>query len=178
MNHTGALLSGLGLRIAVLAFALLGACATSACTKPPPGPPGTERVTIKGRAFNLTPAIDPGAREKGLGGVTEIPPDGGMIFAFATTRTLSFVMRDCTIPIDVAFLTENGTVLAWHAMVPDPPRQVGEDRIAYELRLKRYSSGYPARFAVEVAGGTFGQLGLTVGDQLEFDVQGLKARVR
>jgi len=178
MTRTTTLFSALGLRAGVLALGLLGACATTACAPGSAAPPGTERVVIKGKTFHLKPASDPGAREKGLGGVTDIPADGGMIFAFTSTRTLSFVMRDCTIPIDVAFLTENGTVLSWHAMVPEEPRQLGEEPLAYELRLKRYSSGYPARFAVEVAGGTFGPLGLTVGDRLEFDAQGLRASAR
>lgn len=163
-------------RIAVVAMALLGACATTACTDPPPQ--GTERVTIHGKRFHLTIAADPGSREKGLGGVTEIPPDGGMIFAFTASRPLHFVMRDCPIPIDVAFLSEAGTVLAWHAMVPEAPQADGEDALAYEMRLKRYGSGFPARFAVEVAGGTLGELGLKIGDQIEFDVAGLKARAR
>jgi uncharacterized membrane protein (UPF0127 family) len=164
-------------RFAVVALALLGACATTACTDPPP-PPGTQRVTILGKRFHLTVAADPGSREKGMGGITEIPPDGGMIFAFTASRPLHFVMRDCPIPIDVAFLSETGTVLSWHAMVPEEPQREGEDAMAYELRLKRYGSGFPARFAVEVAGGTLGELGLKIGDQIEFDVAGLKARAR
>lgn len=165
------------MRASLLLSLLLGACTTSSCTEPAP-PPGTTAVTIKGRTFFLTPALDPGSREKGLGEVTEIPPDGGMIFVFTNTVPRHFVMRDCPIPIDVAFLSEAGTVLQWHAMVPEEPRREGEDQQTYDRRLKHYPSGFPARFAVEVAGGTFGELGLQPGDQIKFDIAGLKARAR
>ena len=166
----------LWVRATILSVGALGACATPACTDPVP--PGKERVTIRGRHFHLDAALDPGTREKGLGDVTHIDPDGGMVFVFTSTRPLYFVMRDCTIPIDVAFLSEAGTVLAWHAMVPEEPQREDEGPLAYENRLKKYSSGFPARFAVEVAGGTFGELGLKTGDQIDFDIAGLKARAR
>ncbi len=176
MTHPHSIGSALLCRTLVVMLALLGACAATACTDP--GPPGTEMVTVKGKTFHVDPALDAASREKGLGGVTDIPADGGMLFVFTSTRPLYFVMRDCTIPIDVAFLSEAGTVLSWHAMVPEEPQRDGEDAMAYELRLKRYGSGFPARYALEVAGGTFRELGLQVGDQVDFDIKALKARAR
>lgn len=145
----------------------------------------TTPVRILGETFNLEIAADDLTRFRGLSGRTEIPPDGGMIFVFPDhLQTVhSFVMRDCPVPIDIAYLDAAGRVLRTHAMVPDPPRGPGEGvpgQIveAYEQRLTRYSSRYPARFAVELKGGTIARLGLKEGEQIQFDVEGLKKKAK
>lgn len=150
---------------------LLSGCDTKA-------PAGKERVVIKGKAFFLDPALDDASRIKGLGGRATIPPDGGMIFVFPFAAPLEFVMRDCPVAIDIAFLDDSGRVLTIHEMKPEEPRREGETPEAYESRLRRYPSRFPSRVAVEVAGGTLLPLGLKPGDVIEFDREGLKARVK
>ena len=88
------------------------------------------------------------------------------------------VMRDCPIPIDVAFLDPSGRVVAIHEMVPEPPRQTGESAFTYEQRLPTYGSGVPVQFALETAGGRFAELGVRPGDRLHFSAQDLIARAR
>ena len=77
-----------------------------------------ERVetVIAGKTFRLEPALDPATQVLGLGKRTSIEPDGGMIFVFPFPRRLDFVMRDCPIPIDVAFLDNAGRVMTLYAM--------------------------------------------------------------
>ena len=62
-------------------------------------------------------------------------------------------------------------------MVNEPGRP-GEADWDYEMRLTRYSSVFPARFAVEVAPGALARLGVKPGDQFGFDALSLKRRVR
>ncbi len=139
---------------------------------------GREIVTVAGTQFKLDGALDHATRTKGLGGRTEIPADGGMIFVFPIVSVLEFVMRDCPVPIDVAFLDDSGRVLTIHEMTPEDPQRAGESPEIYEQRLKRYSSRYPARYAVELAGGTYRKLGVKPGDLIEFDREGLKKRLK
>lgn len=145
------------------------------CTEPVPE--GLERVVIQGETFHLEPALDNVTRTKGLGDRAEIPADGGMIFAFPGPRTLTFVMRDCLVPIDIAYCADNGRIVALHEMAVEP-RLDDESDFAYEMRLTKYSSGYPVRFAIEVRGGTWDRLNVQKGDILEFDADDLKARAR
>ncbi len=161
---------------------MIAACAlalgTVACNHEPRVPEGRELVTIKGERFFLEPALDQATRFKGLGGREAIEPDGGMLFVFPTPRPLAFVMRDCPYPIDIAYLSEAGTVMTMHEMEPEEPQRPGESDIAYEMRLRRYPSMYPCRYVVEVAGGTWERLGLEVGDAIDFDRERLKAIAR
>jgi hypothetical protein len=157
----------------------LALCAASvACSNDPAVPEGRELVTIKGERFFLEPAIDEATRFKGLGGRETIEPSGGMIFVFPQPRQLAFVMRDCKAPIDIAFLSESGRVMTIHEMKPEEPQKPGESDMAYETRLPRYPSRFPCRYAVEVAGGTWDRLGVREGDEILFDLDGLKARAR
>lgn len=135
------------------------------------------RVIIKGEAFDLEPALNQTTRYRGLGGRASLPERGGMIFAFPFSERLEFVMRDCLIDIDIAYLNNDGRVVSMHTMINEP-REPGESDSAYEERLTRYPSQFPARFAVEVRGGLLRELGLEVGDVLEFDRGALKARAR
>jgi hypothetical protein len=158
----------------LLGVALCAALAAgTACAEP-----STVSATIAGEAFSLELAADPITRHRGLGGRAEIPRDGGMLFAFRRAEPLEFLMRDCSVPIDIAFLDAEGRVLAVHTMRVEPARRPGEDALDYESRLPRYASGGPAQFAVETAGGRLAELGLRPGQRLEFDRAAVLARTR
>ena len=144
----------------------------------PTPPPGRELVTIAGEHFFLEPALDTRARTRGLGGREQIEPDGGMVFAFPYKAPLQFVMRDCPIPIDIAYLDDTGRVVRLYEMAVEPARGPDESAMAYEMRLTRYPSELPVRYVVEVAAGTWRRLGIKQGDQFTLDLEGLKARAR
>lgn len=143
-----------------------------------PHAPETTRVRLGEETFRLELALDNETRTLGLGGRTRIPSDGGMLFVFPQPAQLSFVMRDCPVPIDVAFLDGGGRVVAIHEMHPEAPRREGEGPWEYESRLERYSSRFAAQFAVETAGGRMAEVGLKVGDLVPIDTEALKERAR
>jgi len=156
-------------------FLLLAAIAL-ACTQsesPPDAPlevPETLWVEIAGEPFELELALDGATRHLGLSGRLSIDPNGGMLFVSAVERPQAMVMRDCPIPIDVAFLDSSGEVLAIHEMRPELPRRPAESPREYESRLRIYDSGVPAGFAIETAGGRLDEIGLQVGDRVVFDI--------
>ncbi|MDX2146203.1 MAG: DUF192 domain-containing protein [Planctomycetota bacterium] len=167
--------------VSALAAMSLG---TASCKKPAIGE-STARVTIKGRTYTLDLALDPKTREKGLGGRDSIPETGGMLFVFPRAERLSFLMRDCPVPIDVIFLDSAGRVTATHAMLPEAPRGEDEKELnifgineKYELRLKKYPSRSPAQFAIELRGGELEKLQVKVGDKIDLDLAALKARAK
>ncbi|MBX3362536.1 MAG: DUF192 domain-containing protein [Phycisphaeraceae bacterium] len=105
--------SMMGKLIGVLAFlAVAGAIAISIGGGLGDGSKGNERVVLaptmtvklKDKPFKLEVAATNEARIKGMGGRTEIPPGTGMLFVFPRAQRLSFLMRDCPIPIDVLFI--------------------------------------------------------------------------
>ena len=172
--------------LAIALAALAGGCEETAGK----AAAGTTPVKIKGKTFFLEVAADAQVRNKGLGDRKSIDDDGGMIFVFMKPDVLSFVMRDCPIPIDVIFTDGSGKILSMYAMVPeaprspeegkptDDPRVPGSGAMKYELRLKQYNSKYPAAFVVELQGGMIEKLGLKESDKIDFDAAGLKLKAR
>ncbi len=156
-------------------FPLLAALAL-ACTesesppRPPPQVPEALWVEIAGEPFELELALDADTRYQGLSGRLAIEPNGGMLFVNTVEGPRAMVMRDCAIPIDVAFLDFSGEVVAIHEMRPELPRRPGESQREYESRLQIYESGTPAGFAIETAGGRLDEIGLRVGDRVAFDI--------
>lgn len=136
--------------------------------------PGLPRltVTIKGETFNLELAMDDDSRLQGLSDRAEIAPDGGMLFVFPDAQRREFVMRRCLVPINLAFLSDEGEIVWMHAMQVEPKPN------APDYQLKRYKSHHPARFAIEVRDGTLRRLGLQQGDRIELPLDDLKARAR
>jgi uncharacterized membrane protein (UPF0127 family) len=166
---------GTGLRKWIAPAAL--ALALAGC-QDKPVPAGYESVRIGSDRFLLELAADNAKRVKGLGGRNEIAADGGMLFVFPAPMPLAFVMRDCPIAIDVAFLDGAGRVLTVHEMKPEPARQPGESAESYEQRLPRYESRFPAQFAIETRGGRLKEVGLKEGDRPGLDVERLKKLVK
>jgi uncharacterized membrane protein (UPF0127 family) len=167
------------LRIA-LAAAVAAAGAACADPDPPARPtaPETAWVEIAGQLFELELALDGATRFRGLSDRPRIPGNGGMLFVYPRPRPQAMVMRRCPVPIDAAFVDEEGRVVAIRVMEVEPPRAPGESVAAYEARLPIYASDVPAQFVVETAGGRLGELGLAVGDHLVFDAETLRQRAR
>src|SRR5690606_13775605 len=74
----------------------------------------TREIEIGVERFLLEVAANPASQFRGLGGRTVIPRNGGMLFVNRSPRPLAFVMRDCPIPIDIAYLDADGRVLNVH----------------------------------------------------------------
>jgi len=134
-----------------------------------------EKVTIGGTEYKLKLAVDQKSREKGLGGVDELPADSGMLFVFPDAAVLKFYMKDCTIDLDIAFVDSLGIVTAVHTMRKEKLKGAGETQAAYEARLQQYPSGVPARFAIEIQPGALEKLGIKRGSKIDLDLPNLKA---
>lgn len=89
-------------------------------------------------AEDMTPYLD-GARK-------------GMFFYFDHQRSRydGFWMKDVPIPLDIAFLAEDGTVVTVETMAP--------------FDLRSTYPGEPYRFTLEVSGGLLKNLGIKKGD--------------
>lgn len=142
------------------------------------------KVKISGQSYYLETAMDDAKRFRGLSERTQIEPNGGMIFVFVVTRSPSeggFVMRDCPIGIDIIYVDKGGRVVSMYEMKPELARQAdkGEgtpqdaNNVAYNSRLKQYTSRYPYNFVIELAEGSIKKLNLKEGDQIDFDREGL-----
>ena len=142
------------------------------------GGPETVRVELHGKPFTLDLALDEPTRVKGLSHREHVAPDQGMLFVFPDPMPLSFVMRHCFVPIDIAFLDGAGRVLVVHEMTVEEPQREGESDFEYENRLRKYDSRFPAQFALETAGGRLRAVGLKPGDVVPIDVKSLKRRAR
>jgi len=113
-----------------------------------------------------------------LGGVTELPEFGGMLFAFPRSTMRAFVMRDCVIDIDIIFLDSAGRIVAMHHMPVEPPKTAEETPLQYESRLKRYTSRFAAQYAIEIRGGALEKMNLEQGQMIELDTEYLKSIVQ
>lgn len=147
---------------------------------PGSAPAGLEAVVISGETFYLEVAADADARARGLMGRTDIPEDGGMLFVFPDSQiqVQRFWMGHCLVDIDILFLDSQGRVTATHEMKAQEPQRSDETDAAYDQRMPRYSSRYPAQFAIELKAGSLKRLGVQIEEKVELDLPRLKAQVR
>lgn len=132
---------------------------------------GTQHISINGNHFELELALDTASRTRGLSGRESIPMDGGMLFVFPDAQVRSFWMIECVVPIDVVFLGPGGRIVAMHRMQVEPADTPPG-------KLRRYSSRYPAQFALEFAGGTLDRLDLREGEKIDLPLAELKRRAK
>ena len=162
-----------------LTITAVAACiACAACDPAPLEDGGTWRTSIAGKPFALTVSASEPRRARGLGGVTDIPVDGGMVFVFPNAEMRGFWMKDCVIDMDIVYLDPMGYVTAIHTMRKEPPRGANEPQLAYEARLPRYSSLLPAQYAIELRAGRAKELGLRTSQKVQVDAAALKAALR
>ncbi len=119
---------------------------------------GQPQVTINGHQWNVELATTPEQRYLGMSGRKNVPTDTGMLFIFQDSKPRTFVMRDCYVPLDIAFINSGMLIVAIHTMAVELNRA---GRVPYE-------SGMSAKYALEVAGDALGQAGVAVGDRVTF----------
>jgi len=112
-------------------------------------------LTIDGVKLNVEIVQDAESRQKGLMNRNELEKNEGMLFVFNSSRILSFWMRNTFIPLDIAFIAEDGRIVDIQRMAPL------DDTTSYV-------SSAPALYALEVNAGWFSENGIKVGGQVQF----------
>lgn len=122
----------------------------------------TSLKTIKVGTVNLQVAVadTDATRKKGLGGVTNLPANQGMLFVFdKKTATPSFWMKGMLIPLDMIWIKE-GRVVQIDANIPNPKAGTLDNQ------LKIYSPGQPVDYVLEVNAGFSDRNNIKVGDMV------------
>jgi uncharacterized protein len=103
-------------------------------------------------------ADSPEERQVGLMNRESLPEDAGMIFLFDEDETGGFWMKDTLIPLSIAFVDADGTIVSILDMEPceaDP--------------CEIYEPGVTYRSALEVNQGAFSRWGVQEGDRLTLE---------
>ena len=134
------------------------------CPPPAPGSDfagfGAAEIAIdnaEGRHRSCVLTADtPEQQRRGLMAQDDLDGYDGMIFRFPDERERSFWMRDTRIPLSIAFFDARGTFVSAADMEPCGDRP----------DCPTYSSGGPARYALEVLRGRLPAAGATPGARL------------
>ena len=108
---------------------------------------GTQHV------FQVEMAIKPEQQITGLMFRTSVPRDGGMLFDWGTPRDSQMWMKNTLVPLDMVFISEDGTI-----------RAIAEDTVPESLAV--IDSRGPVRATLELAAGTTARLNMRVGDKV------------
>jgi len=123
------------------------------------------RVIAGGQVFRVDVAELPEDQARGLGGRKALRPDEGMVFVYRERQQPGFWMRGMLIPIDILWIDTDRIVYIVHRAPPPKPGTP-------DAELPVYTPPAPANLVLEIAAGRARQLGLKVGDTVEFDFSG------
>lgn len=112
-------------------------------------------IIVGGERLLVEVSFTPDALQRGLQFRNFLPENQGMLFVYESPQILTFWMKDTLIPLDIAFISEDGLVLNIDFMNPDDG-------------MKYYRSAGPARYAIEVNQGWFKNHGVIVGSRVSF----------
>ena len=112
-----------------------------------------------GRRAELTVEVARSAaeRSRGLMFREELAEERGMLFVYQRETRAGFWMKNTTIPLSIAFIASDGTILETQDMEP------------LSKTLHRPAQVY--RYALEVNKGAFGRHGLGPGDRVEIPAE-------
>ncbi|MDH3732048.1 MAG: DUF192 domain-containing protein [Gemmatimonadota bacterium] len=111
-------------------------------------------IRVAGIEIQVEIADDEAERSKGLMFRESLPEDEGMLFVYESARPLGFWMRNTLIPLDIAYIDEQGRIVDIQQMEPRD-------------ETTRWSKA-DAMYALEMNVGWFAANSVTVGDLIEF----------
>ena len=117
-------------------------------------PQDLPRITLNAGIHNITAelAVSPDERATGLMFRQSMPPNQGMLFVFEQAEQQCFWMKNTLIPLDVAFVADDGTVINIEHMKPQT--------------LDNHCSTKPVRMVLEMNDGWFARKGVSAGSKL------------
>jgi uncharacterized membrane protein (UPF0127 family) len=118
----------------------------------------TQKVTIIGKSgvrhvFTVEIAGTPEQQEIGEMYRTNIPADRGMFFDWGTPRDVPMWMKNCPVPEDMVFISQDGTIA-----------HIAENTVPYSEA--NIDPGSAVRATLELQGGITAKLGIEVGDRV------------
>ena len=108
---------------------------------------GTEHI------FSVELATKPGQHEQGLMNRPFLAEDAGMLFVFDSIKRRSFWMENTLIPLDMLFISEDGTIHHIH-------------HLAKPLDRTNITALAPSKAVLEINGGLADKLGIEAGDKI------------
>lgn len=126
----------------------------SAAPSPAPSRRPVVKISIRGHLLNAEVARTPEEKAVGLMFRSYLAPDSGMLFIFDRDDTLRFWMKNCYIPLAIAFIDS-----AW--IISDIMEMAPLDTVT------RYRSSRPVRYALEAVSGWFTAHGIQPGDTVQ-----------
>jgi uncharacterized protein len=110
--------------------------------------------TAKGpQKFTIELALSDAQMEQGLMFRRNLAPDAGMLFDFKAPTNVAMWMKNTLIPLDMLFVDEHGQIVDIHER-------------AVPLSLDTIATKAPARYAIELNGGTVARLAIKIGDRV------------
>ena len=106
-------------------------------------------ISIGDKNFKVKEAKTNEEKQKGLMGVTNLPPNEGMIFYWNQPQRVEMWMKNTPIPLDIIFINEDQEVIAVDKGIPNDNTLLGHDNTIYVVELHQNS-------------------GVKVGDTLDF----------
>jgi hypothetical protein len=131
------------------------ACLIAAASRAAMGaqdPLPTTTLTINGHKLVAELATSPEQQARGLMHRFSLKPDHGMLFVFARVERRSFWMKNTFIPLSIAFIADDGTIVNILDMAP-------QDESSH------WSKG-PVRYALEMRKGWFAERTIVAGDRV------------
>ena len=113
---------------------------------------------VVSKILRATIADTPEKREMGLMFRRSLPSDHGMLFSFPKKQRLAFWMANTYIPLQIAFVDDDG--------------KIGEIRNMAPLSTRAIRSSREYRYALETCAGWFDKNGIVVGAQVAMPQQG------
>ena len=104
--------------------------------------------------FEVELADTPARRVQGLMFRYKMEPNQGMFFIFDHEEPQSFWMKNTYLSLDMIFIDENFQIV-----------QIYEN--AFPLKEEPIVSDYPARYVLEILGGTAKMVGIEIGNSVE-----------
>ncbi len=147
-------------RLVLLTVMTLALAACSSVTRPDPAaplPPGEIHVTLHGHTFNTELATTDATRERGLMFRTHMAKNHAMLFVFRQSYPQSFWMKNTLIPLDILFFDQQRKLVAMQLNAA--PCRTNP--------CPTFPSNVPARYVLELNGGTAAAIGARKGDTLK-----------
>jgi uncharacterized membrane protein (UPF0127 family) len=119
--------------------------------------------------LNLEVARTPAEHERGLMDRDSMPPDNGMVFVYTSPAREGYWMRDTRIPLSIAWLDQNGTILDIQDMDAFDDQHAHYPGVGTLLLSQAPSTPVlPYYYALETNQGWFAAHGVGVGQQVAF----------